>query len=127
MRVAGSGGRAGLAGRVDRARVLRRDRTEAERVLWGLLRSRRLGGAKFRRQHPVGRFIADFACVEAMLVVEADGGQHADSEADARRTVWLEAQGWRVMRFWNNQILESPEGVLEAIALELGRPSPSQR
>ena len=116
-----------MAIRIDLARVLRRDRTEAERVLWGLLRSRRLGGAKFRRQHPVGRFIVDFACVAAMLVVEADGGQHADSETDARRTEWLEAQGWRVMRFWNNQILEGPEGVLEAIAGELGRPSPSQR
>jgi very-short-patch-repair endonuclease len=113
--------------RVDWARVLRRDRTEAERVLWGLLRSRRLGGAKFRRQHPVGPFIADFACVAAMLVVEADGGQHVDSETDVRRTEWLRGRGWRVMRFWNNQILESPEGVLEAIARELGRPSPSQR
>ena len=62
-----------------------------------------------------------------MLVVEADGGQHADSEADARRTEWLQARGWRVIRFWNNQILENPEGALEAIAGELGKLSPSQR
>jgi len=112
---------------VDRARALRRDRTEAERLLWGLLRSRRLKGAKFRRQHPVGPFIADFACVAALLIVEADGAQHADSEADVRRTEWLRARGWRVMRFWNNQILAGPQGILEAIALELEGPSPSQR
>ena len=129
-------GPSGFAGRVrvgvhevDQARVLRRSSTEAERVLWRLLRSRRLGGAKFRRQHPVGRFIADFACVERFLIVEVDGGQHAGSVDDALRTAWLAARGWRVIRFWNNQVLENPAGVLEEILRVLAErePSPSQR
>jgi len=98
-----------------RARALRRDMTDAERRLWAALRHRRLRALKFRRQHPIGRFILDFACVEHRLVVEADGGQHADSESDARRTAWLESRGWRVLRFWNNDILSNPEGVQEAI------------
>ncbi len=89
--------------------------TDAERRLWAALRARRLRHLKFRRQHPLGPFIVDFACIEHSLVIEADGGQHVDSEADARRTAWLESRGWRVMRFWNNDILANPEGVQEAI------------
>ena len=89
--------------------------TDAERRLWACLRGRRLVGYKFRRQHPLGPFIVDFACIEHRLVIEADGGQHADSKADARRTAWLERHGWRVLRFWNPDILKSTEGVQEMI------------
>jgi very-short-patch-repair endonuclease len=73
--------------------------TDAERRLWSVLRDRRLGGYKFRRQHPFGPFVLDFACVAHHLVVEVDGGQHADSESDRNRTAWLEGQGWRVIWF----------------------------
>jgi len=97
------------------ARRLRRDSTDAERRLWAVLRDRRLAGYRFRRQHPVGDYIVDFACTKHGLIIEADGGQHADSEADERRTAFLRAEGWRVLRFWNNDILANPEGVLETI------------
>ena len=93
---------------------LRRDMTDAERKLWFAVRDRRLGGLKFRRQVTLGPFIVDFLCVEARLIVELDGGQHGE-EVDGRRTAYLEAQGYRVMRFWNNDVIESFEGVLEAI------------
>ncbi len=102
-----------------RARELRQNSTDAERRLWSALRDRRLRGYRFRRQHPTGNFIVDFACTRHRLIVEADGGQHADNEADARRTAWLEAEGWRVMRFWNNDILGNTEGVILAILGEL--------
>jgi very-short-patch-repair endonuclease len=98
-----------------RARRLRVMMTDAERRLWSALRSRRLQGFKFRRQHPLGNYILDFACIEHRLVIEADGGQHADNKADAHRTAWLESQGWRVIRFWNNDILANTEGVLDTI------------
>ena len=98
------------------ARSLRANQTEAEALLWRRLRDRQLAGAKFRRQVPIGPFIADFACYAANLVVELDGGQHADTEAaDAARTAWLEQHGFRVLRFWNNDVLANPDGVLEAI------------
>ena len=102
-----------------RARQLRTDMTDAERRLWSLLRDRRLGGHKFRRQHPVGSFIADFACLERMLIVEADGGQHADNPDDQRRTDWLRSQGWRVVRFWNNDVLRNSDSVATAILQSL--------
>ncbi len=109
--------------RIERARQLRRDSTQAERRLWYRLRGGQLG-VRFRRQVPVGPFIADFACVPARLVVELDGGQHVEqAEADARRTRSLEAQGYRVLRFWNHEVLENLEGVLQRIAEALaGRP-----
>ena len=103
-----------------KARELRLTMTDAERRLWSALRGRRLQGYKFRRQHPLGPFVLDFACIEHRLVIEADGGQHADSESDERRTAWLEARGWRVIRFWNNEILTNPEGVQDAILRALG-------
>src|SRR5713226_1448315 len=78
-------------------------------------RHRRLQDYKFRRQHPIGRFIVDFACTRHRLVIEADGGQHDQSAADAQRTAWLESHGWRVIRFWNNDILANTEGVLTTI------------
>jgi len=80
---------------------------------------RRLEGYKFRPQHPLGPFIVDFACLEHRLVVEADGGQHADSDDDRRRTAWLERRGWRVVRLWNNDILANPAGVEEVVLQEL--------
>ena len=97
------------------ARTLRRNPTEVERRMWQLLRGRQLSGYKFRRQHPIGNYIVDFACTRHALVIELDGDQHADNVGDARRTVWLESQGWRVIRFWNNDVLTNTEGVVEAI------------
>jgi very-short-patch-repair endonuclease len=104
----------------DRPRRLRRDGTPAERLLWRHLRNRGLRGAKFRRQHRIGRYIVDFVCEEAALVVEIDGGQHAlEAERDDARTRDIERHGYRVVRFWNNEVTESLEGVLDTIAAEL--------
>ena len=99
----------------ERARRLRTRPTEAERKLWSVLRSRQLDGFRFRRQAPIGRFIVDFVCLERKLVVEADGGQHAESLADDARTAWLESQGFRVIRFWNNDVLANIDGVADTI------------
>ena len=98
-----------------RAKELRTAATDAERKLWSLLRNRGLNGHKFRRQHPIGPFVADFACVESRLIVEADGGQHSENAADERRTTWLNAQGWRVIRFWNDDILKNSDGVYDQV------------
>ena len=98
-------------------RRLRRDQTTAEQRLWTRLRDRQLAGHKFRRQVPLGRFIVDLACYDARLIVEIDGGQHADQqEDDAARAAWLESRGFRVLRFWNHEVLENMEGVLAQIA-----------
>ena len=115
--------------KVELPRHLRRNATEAEKVLWRLLRDRSLGGAKFRRQFPIGEYIADFVCLEHRLIVEADGGQHDSSGNDKDRTAWLESQGFRVMRFWNNDILENPDGVAAMFLTALGQssdPSPGR-
>jgi very-short-patch-repair endonuclease len=102
--------------------------TDAEERLGAALRDRRLGGFKFRRQHRIGAYVADFACMECMLAVEADGGQHADSEKDAVRTQHLAKAGWRVLRFWNHDILTNLDGVLVSIEAELrSSPSPVKR
>src|SRR5258706_11038588 len=101
------------------AHRLRRDSTDTERRLWAVLRDRRLAGYRFRRQHPIGRFIVDFACTKHRLIVEADGSQHADSESDRERTAWLEEQGWRVLLFWNNDVLTNTNGVVETVLKEL--------
>lgn len=109
---------------VPRARVLRRDSTDAERAMWRLSRSRHLAGHKFRRQLPIGPYIADFACFARRLVVELDGGRHGIAIArDAARTRAIERHGFRVVRFWNNDVLANPEGVLMMIveALEKAR------
>jgi very-short-patch-repair endonuclease len=97
--------------------MLRRRMTEAERRLWAKLRNRGVTGAKFRRQVPIGPFVADFACVERSLVIEIDGGHHADREEDdAARTESLTGFGYSVLRFWNSEVLSNLEGVLAAIA-----------
>jgi very-short-patch-repair endonuclease len=98
--------------------------TEAERRLWYFLRAHRFKGMKFKRQAPIGRYIVDFVSFQRRLVVEVDGGQHADSESDGRRTRWLEYQGFRVMRFWNNEVLSNTAGVLDAIMTAAANPSP---
>jgi Uncharacterized protein conserved in bacteria len=94
------------------ARAMRREPTDAEQKLWLLLRDRRLGGAKFRRQAPVGPYIADFICLRRKLIVEADGGQHAESRRDAERDRWLAKEGYVVVRYSNIDILKNREGVL---------------
>ena len=101
-----------------RARTLRRDMTSAERRLWSRLRDRQLGVA-FRRQHSIPPYIVDFACVDARVIIEVDGGQHADSGRDAARDAYLAAQGWRVLRFGNNDVLGNTEGVVEQILASL--------
>jgi very-short-patch-repair endonuclease len=110
-----------------RARTMRRAPTDSELRLWRLLRDRRLGGFKFRRQVPVGPYIVDFLCVGAKLIVEAGGSQHAESPRDKARDADLESQGWKVLRFWNNEVLRNREGVLETIFAHAqerqGRPS----
>ena len=110
---------------VDRARELRQDMTDAEQKLWHHLRNRQLSGHKFRRQHDIDHYIADFACTEALLIVELDGGQHADQvNYDEHRTRHLQARGYRVLRFWNNDVLTNIEGVLTVILGSLASPAP---
>src|SRR5438105_1286482 len=96
------------------SRKLRRKQTNCERILWRFLRDRRLLGLKFRRQHPIGPFFVDFCCVKQRLIIELDGGQHAIVQKvyDATRSNYLEAQGYRVLRFWDNEILSELDGVL---------------
>jgi very-short-patch-repair endonuclease len=99
----------------DLARTLRRDATDAERIMWRLLRDRQLDGTKFRRQVPIGPFIADFASIGHKLIVELDGGQHSESLSDAHRDHYLTKCGWRIVRFWNNDVMKNREGVLESL------------
>ena len=100
--------------------------TDAERVLWSILRCRQVSGYKFRRQASIGRYIVDFVCFENKLVIEVDGGQDAESENyDAMRTTWLKREGFRVMRFWNNQVLQETDAMREAIFLAVQPPLPS--
>lgn len=112
----------------DFARRLRRDSTDAERALWFHLRDRRLVNLKFRRQHAIGRYTVDFACIECRLVVELDGGQHLEARRyDDARTASLEERGWRVLRFWDRDVLLQPTAVPEAIlaAARLSAPESS--
>ncbi len=112
------------------AKVLRSNMTSAEQRLWRQLRAHRLGGQKFRRQQPLGSYVVDFVHFGARLVVEADGGQHNEGLGDQQRDAWLQAQGFTVLRFWNNEILGSESAVLEVIlaavtaALADKQPSP---
>ncbi len=100
------------------ARKLRKDPTEAEKRLWSRPRGEQLG-VQFTRQFPIGNAIANFACRRLKLVVELDGGQHADSNTDAARTRMIEAHGYRVIRYWNNDVLANTDGILTAIAHEI--------
>jgi very-short-patch-repair endonuclease len=96
------------------ARSLRKKSTDAERLLWKYLRAKQVAGLKFRRQEPIGNYIVDFVCFESRVAVEVDGGQHSE-ERDAKRVNWLQSQGFRVIRFWNHEVLANIEGVLEMI------------
>jgi len=111
------------------AASLRKQMTDAEHRLWYHLRKRQLNGYKFRRQYPVGPFITDFTCLDAGLIVEVDGGQHGDQQAkDEARTRFLEGHGFKVLRFWNNDVLRQTDICLEVIASALGpRPGPPPR
>ncbi|MEW6142494.1 MAG: endonuclease domain-containing protein [Chloroflexota bacterium] len=114
--------------RITTTRILRKSATDAEIALWKRLRNRQLDGARFRRQHPVGEFVVDFVSLEHRLVVEVDGGHHNEPDstcADKRRQEWLEKSGYRVLRFWNNEVLGNMEGVLARIQDALGGTSPS--
>jgi very-short-patch-repair endonuclease len=100
----------------ERARLLRKNLTDAEHRLWSKLRGRQDAGHKFRRQAPIGPYVVDFLCSQRKLIVEVDGGQHAArAVADAQRTAFLEREGYRVIRFWNNEVSGNLEGVFEAI------------
>ena len=106
------------------ARLLRRDMTDAERKLWQVLRAHRFRGARFRRQAPLGPYIADFVCHALKLVIEVDGGRHSGSQKDAARDAWLHTQGYRVLRFWNNEVLGNLAGVLDKIGREIATAPP---
>lgn len=105
------------------AQVLRQNMTDAERLLWKHLRAHRLNGQKFRRQQSIGPYIVDFVHFGARLIIEADGGQRNDGTPDAVRDAWLEGQGFKVLRFWNNEILTSIDAVLDVIWRAVGSAS----
>jgi very-short-patch-repair endonuclease len=110
-------GKVGMGG-MDRikARELRKNMTEAERILWRSLRLRQIRGYKFRRQQPIGKYIVDFVCLEKRLIIEVDGGQHSEQIAyDSERDAWLKSQGFGILRFWDNQVLKETEAVNEII------------
>jgi very-short-patch-repair endonuclease len=107
------------AAATERARRVRQASTDAERKLWYRLRSRSIDGFKFVRQEPIGPYVADFVCRAQRLIVEVDGSQHSESKADLVRDRWLADRRYRVLRFWNNDVLTNIDGVLEVIALAL--------
>lgn len=129
-RRAAVGRRGGTRDLLPLAKRMRREPTEAEAKLWSMLRAGRLGGLKFKRQEQLGDYIVDFVCFGSRLIIEADGSQHAENASDAARDAWMQAQGFRVIRFWNNDILENPEGVasviLDAAQPPLPNPSPAR-
>jgi very-short-patch-repair endonuclease len=106
------------------ARRLRADQTDAETVLWNRIRNRMIDGHKFVRQEPITGCICDFVCREKLLIIEVDGGQHNESAADAVRDARLEEKGYKVLRFWNNDVLSNIEGVLLTIQTELAETAP---
>ncbi|MEI6730362.1 MAG: DUF559 domain-containing protein, partial [Pseudomonadota bacterium] len=108
---------------IEKARELRKQTTKPEEIIWDCLRDRKLAGYKFRRQHPIEHYIADFACLENKLIIELDGGQHS-LEKDAKRTEFLESKGFKILRFWNNDVLENLEGVFDTILSTLKEISP---
>ena len=119
----------GYARPTARARALRNNATDAERVLWQAISARKVSGIRFNRQVPVGPFICDFVARSIGLVIEVDGGQHEDA-VDAERTRYIEAQGFRVIRFWNNDVLGNLDGVIEDImrvVADMPSPNPSRK
>lgn len=110
----------------DRAKSMRSEPTEAEHRLWQILRAKRLAGFKFKRQLAIDHYIVDFVCLQHRLIVEADGGHHSESSGDTRRDAYLRAQGFRVLRFWNNDIFNNEEGVLASILNALQAPLPAR-
>ena len=110
---------------VARAKLLRRNMTDVEKKLWRCLRSRQFERFKFRRQYPIGKYIVDFICVEERLIIELDGGQHADNTKDNIRDEWLRARGYTVLRFWNNEMIENMDGVLQTILSTVNNPHPN--
>ena len=109
---------------LEHAKMLRSSMTDAERRLWYRLRAHRFDGLKFKRQTPIGPYIVDFACLGRKLVIEVDGGQHADNRNDVVRDDYLRTEGFRVLRFWNNDVLRNTQGVLELILSTFSTPSP---
>ena len=107
---------------IQTARNLRNDPTKAEAILWQVLRNKNLEGFRFRRQHPIGPYIVDFYCPKKKLIIEVDGGQHAEQEKqDAERTAFFELKGCRVFRFWNNEVLGNIQGVVDKILEEVNK------
>ena len=121
----GGGERVGVKSLTGIARGLRKKSTDAERRLWRHLRDRQIEGFKFRRQQPVGKYVVDFVNLERKVVVEVDGGQHALDPSDKIRDGWLRAEGYQVLRFWDNQVFGNLEGVLESIREVLLTPHPA--
>lgn len=125
LTLVGEGQGRGFMSLLDNAKELRRTQTDAEKNLWYHLRAHRFMGRKFKRQKPMGRYVVDFVCLEEKLIIELDGGQHSESiEYDQVRDSWLRSEGYTVLRFWNNEMMNEMEGVLERIRLALS-PSPS--
>ena len=106
------------------AKKLRINSTDTEKYLWKYLRGRQLEEFKFRRQHPIGKYIVDFINLERKIIIEVDGGQHLENKKDKLRDKWLEEQGYEVLRFWDNEVLTNIEGVMESIRKKLYSPSP---
>jgi len=115
----------GVKGLTGVARRLRKSSTDTERHLWRHLRVRQIEGFKFRRQQPVGRFVVDFVNLEKKVIIELDGGQHALDPGDATRDEWLRAEGYKVLRFWDNHVFSNLEGVLKSIRNALLTPHPN--
>ena len=101
------------------AKQLRTRCTDTERLLWRNLRTKQIKGFKFRRQQPIGKYIVDFVCFEKKIIIEVDGGQHAEKDVDKERDQWLEKEGFKVLRFWNNEVLLNLMGVLEVIRMHV--------
>ncbi len=114
----------GVKSLIDIARRLRKNSTDTERYLWRYLRNRQVEGFKFRRQQQLGKYIVDFVNLENKVVIEVDGGQHADNSSDKIRDEWFSAEGYKVLRFWDNEVFNNLEGVLESIRAALLTPHP---
>lgn len=104
-----------------KAKALRQNQTEAEKIIWHALKAGRFEGLKFRRQFSVGSYIADFACPAARLIIEIDGGQHCENADDEMRTAFLQREGFEVIRFWNNDVMDNLDGLLTTLSLALSR------